>query len=106
MAEQNRDTDGMTSLSDHESTSDESDSSLVTVHSLAPRTLRKRKRHSKSGEKPAAKQSREETGKESKEVGTHSDTGASNADNEVIRLLTSETEVEQTNKTPANNPSM
>ena len=79
-------------LSDRESSSDESDCSLVTVQSLAPGTLRKRKRNSKSGKKPAAKQSRKEI---EKEAGTPNDTGASNGDNEVIQLLISQTGVEQ-----------
>ena len=38
-----------------------------------------------------------------KEAGTPSDTGASNVDNEVVKLLTSEKGVE-TNTTPAKNP--
>ena len=49
------------SLTDRESSSDESDCSLETVQSFARGTPRKRKRNAKcGGEKPAAKQSREE----------------------------------------------
>ena len=48
------------SLTDRESSSDESDCCLETVQSFARGTLRKRKRNAKcGGEKPAAKQSRE-----------------------------------------------
>ena len=52
---------------------------------------------------PADKKSREETGK--KEVGTPSDIGASNEDNEDVELLTTENGVETT-KTPAKKPSV
>ena len=97
MAEQSRDL----SLSDRESMSDESDCSLMTVHSLAPGTPRKRKRTQKKDQIPTAKQGREETEKE--EV-TPSNTEAPNKDHEVVNLLTSEKE-NNTDKTHERSPS-
>ena len=98
MAEQTRDL----SLSDRESTSDESDCSLVTVQ---PCTTDPQKAEQKPPKKAkillpskAGRRQRE------KEAGTPSDIGASNEENEVVELLTSEKGVETT-KTPAKNPS-
>ena len=97
MAEQSPDL----SLSDRESTSDESDCCLMTVHSLAPGTPRKRKRTQKKDQIPAAKQGREET---EKEEGTPSNTETPNKDHEEVNLLTSERE-SKTDKTHERSPS-
>ena len=70
------------SLTDRESTLDESDCSLETVQSFARGTPRKRKRNAKcGGEKPAAKQSREEG---EKGADTPNDTKTAKRDNEVV----------------------
>ena len=70
------------SLTDRESSLDESDCSLETVQSFARGTPRKRKRNAKcGGEKPAAKQSREE-GK--KGADTPNDSETAKRDNEVV----------------------
>ena len=93
------------SLTDRESSSDESDCSLETVQSFARGTPRKRKRNAKcGGEKPAAKQSREEGEKGGGGGGdTPNDTETAKRDNEVVtsgkqRAATSE-------QTPAEGPS-
>ena len=84
------------SLTDRESSSDESDCSLETVQSS-----RKRKRNGKcGGEKPAAKQSREEG---EKGGDTPNDTETAKRDNEVV---TSGKETAATSEqTPAEGPS-
>ena len=70
------------SLTDRESSSDESDCSLETVQSFARGTPRKRMRNAKcGGEKPAAKQSREEG---EKGADTPNDTETAKRDNEVV----------------------
>ena len=70
------------SLTDRESSSDESDCCLETVQSFARGTPRKRKRNAKcGGEKPAAKQSREEG---EKGADTPNDTETAKRDNEVV----------------------
>ena len=70
------------SLTDRESSSDESDCSLETVQSFARGTPRKRKRNAKCGiVKPAAKQSREEG---EKGADTPNDTETAKRDNEVV----------------------
>ena len=98
MAMQSRDS---MSLTDRESSSDESDCSLETVQSFAPGTPRKRKRNAKcGGEKPAAKQSREEG---EKGGDTPSDTEIAKRDNEVV---TSDKQTATTSEqTPAEGPS-
>ena len=89
------------SLTDRESSSDESDCSLETVQSFAPGTPRKRKRNAKcGGEKPAAKQGREEG---EKGGDTPSDTETAKRDNEVV---TSGKQTAATSEqTPAEGPS-
>ena len=91
------------SLTDRESSSDESDCSLETVQSFARGTRRKRKRNAKcGGEKPAAKQSREE-GEKGGGGDTPNDTETAKRDNEV---LTSGKETAATSEqTPAEGPS-
>ena len=70
------------SLTDRENSSDESDCSLETVQSFARGTPRNRKRNAKcGGEKPAAKQSREEG---EKGADTPNDTETAKRDNEVV----------------------
>ena len=68
------------SLTDRESSSDESDCSLETVQSFARGTPRKRNAKC-GGEKPAAKQSREEG---EKGADTPNDTETAKRDNEVV----------------------
>ena len=68
------------SLTDRESSSDESDCSLETVQSFARGTPRKRNAKC-GGEKPAAKQSREEGEKGAE---TPNDTETAKRDNEVV----------------------
>ena len=67
-------------LTDRESSSDESDCSLETVQSFARGTPRKRNAKC-GGEKPAAKQSREEG---EKGADTPNDTKTAKRDNEVV----------------------
>ena len=89
------------SLTDRESSSDESDCSLETMQSFARGSPRKRKRNGKcGGEKPAAKQSREEG---EKGGDTPNDTETAKRDNEVV---TSGKETAATSEqTPAEGPS-
>ena len=99
MAMQSRDS---MSLTDRESSSDESDCSLETVQSFAPGTPRKRKRNAKcGGEKPAAKQSREEGEKGGRD--SPNDTETAKRDNEVV--TSGKQTAARSEQTPAEGPS-
>ena len=88
---------------DRESSSDESDCCLETVQSFARGIPRKRKRNAKcGGEKPAAKQSREE-GEKGGDTPNDTETETAKRDNEVV---TSGKQTAATSEqTPAKGPS-